>query len=123
MIDYGIDIPDHIECLPDTMYVETFEYGVRKTNWGFEIPTEKMDPNGDFIKARWAKVVWKADNITEVDVGDWILLRHGHWSSSIKMNINNVEKKVWFISPKSYKEGLLAKSKVIPQHLKEYGIS
>lgn len=123
MIDYGIDIPNYLECLPQTMYVTDIEYGIRKTKWGFEIPAEKMRYDGEFIRPRWAKILWKSDDIKEVDVGDWGLFRHGHWSSSIKLNINGEEKKVWFISPKSYKEGLLAKSKEMPKHLKEYGIS
>lgn len=122
MINYGIDIPNYIECLPTSMYVESIEYGIRKTSWGFEIPTEKMDYEGNFVRPRWAKILWKADDIKDVKVGDWIMLKHGHWSTSIKLNINGEEKKVWYISPKSYKEGLLAKSSEIPNHLKEYNI-
>lgn len=122
MIEYGIDVPNYIECLPKSMYVTDIEFGVRKTKWGFEIPKETMDKNCEFIRPRWAKVLWKSNDIKEVDVGDWVLMRHGNWSTSIKLFINGEEKKVWFISPKSYKEGLLAKSREIPKHLKEYGI-
>lgn len=122
MIDFGIDIPNHLECLPSTMYVEDIEYGVRTTTWGFKIPQEQMDSEGNFVRPRWAKVLWKADNIKNINVGEYCLLKHGHWSSSILANINGVEKKIWYISPKSYKDGLLAKSCTKPKCLEEYGL-
>lgn len=122
MIDYGIDIPNYLECLPSTMYVEDIEYGIKKTKWGFEIPAEHMDSNGEFIRPRWAKVLWKADNIKCIEIGEYCLLKHGHWSSSITINNNGTNKKIWYISPKSFKEGLLAKSTSKPKCLEEYGL-
>lgn len=122
MIQYGIDIPNYLECLPNTLYVEDIEYGVKKLSWGFEIPAEKMDSNGDFIRPRWAKVLWKADNIKDINVGEYCLLKHGHWSSSIEVNVDGEAKKIWYISPKSFKEGLLAKSITKPKCLELYGL-
>ena len=123
MIDYGINIPNHIECLPDTLYVEKIEYGEKTLKNGFIIPTETMDYQGYFVRPRWARVLFKADNIKNVNVGDWVLIKHGHWSSSIKCNINGKEKSIWYISPKSYKDGFLAISHKMPDCLKQYGIS
>lgn len=120
MIDYGVYIPNCLECLPSTMYVEEIEYGTRTTKWGFEIPPEKMDSDGNFIRPRWAKVLWKANNINNVNVGEYVLLKHGHWSSSILIITNDEKKKVWYISPKSYKDGVMAVSKEKPKILYEY---
>lgn len=120
MIDYAIDIPNYLECLPSTMYVTNAEYGERKTSWGFEIPAEQMDFEGNFVRPRWFKVLWKADNIKNIDVGDYVSIKHGHWSTSISMNIKGEETKVWYISPKSYKEGVMAVSKEMPSVMKEY---
>ena len=40
----------------------------------------------------------------------------------MKMFINNKEETLWFISPKSFKEGVMALSKTMPKQLEEYGI-
>lgn len=123
MIEYGININDHIECLPDTLYVEKIEYGEKTLKNGFVIPTETMDYLGNFVRPRWAKILYKADNIKNVNVGDYILLSHGRWSSSIKCTIKGVQKTIWYISPKSYKEGALAVSHKMPDCLKQYGFT
>lgn len=122
MIDFGIEIPEKIECLPNTMYVEKIEYGERKTKGGLVLMKEQMDYEGRFARPRWAKVRYKAENITNIEVGDWILINHGHWSTSMLMEIKGKEEKLWYISPKSYKEGVMAVSKEMPEQLKEYGI-
>lgn len=123
MIEYGINISDHIECLPDTLYVEKIEYGEKTLKNGFIIPTETMDYLGNFVRPRWAKILYKADNIKNVNVGDYILLSHGRWSSSIKCTIKGIQKTIWYISPKSYKEGALAVSHKMPDCLKQYGFT
>lgn len=123
MIEYGINIDDHIECLPDTLYVEKIEYGEKTLKNGFIIPAETMDYLGNFVRPRWAKILYKADNIKNVNVGDYILLSHGRWSSSIKCTIKGCQKTIWYISPKSYKEGALAVSHKMPECLKQYGIT
>lgn len=123
MIEYGINISDHIECLPDTLYVEKIEYGEKTLKNGFVIPTETMDYLGNFVRPRWAKILYKADNIKNVNVGDYILLSHGRWSSSIKCTIKGIQKTIWYISPKSYKEGALAVSHKMPDCLKQYGFT
>lgn len=123
MIEYGINISDHIECLPDTLYVEKIEYGEKTLKNGFVIPTETMDYLGNFVRPRWAKILYKADNIKNVNIGDYILLSHGRWSSSIKCTIKGIQKTIWYISPKSYKEGALAVSHKMPDCLKQYGFT
>lgn len=123
MIEYGINIDDHIECLPDTLYVEKIEYGEKTLKNGFIIPAETMDYLGNFVRPRWAKILYKADNIKNVNVGDYILLSHGRWSSSIKCTIKGCQKTIWYISPKSYKEGALAITHKMPECLKQYGIT
>ena len=120
MIDFGVTIPNELVCLPSTMYVTNAEYGERKTSWGFEIPAEQMDFEGNFVRPRWFKVLWKADNIKNIEVGDWVLCRHGNWSSSIEATVAGKDITMWYISPKSYKEGVMAVSKEMPSVMKEY---
>ena len=122
MIDFGVTIPHYIECLPNSLFVKNIEYGERTLKSGFIIPAEKMDYEGHFARPRWAKVFYKSDNINYIDIGDWVLLRHGHWSTSMAMTINEKDETLWYISPKSLKEGLMAVSKTMPTQLKEFGI-
>lgn len=121
MIDYGIDIKEYIECLPDTLYVENIEYGERKTKNGIYLAPEKMDYLGEFIRPRWAKVLWKSDTIKNINIGDYILISYGMWSTSILLNINGIKKKVWFVGKKAYdKKSILAVSKTKPKIYDEY---
>lgn len=122
MIDYGIDIPNELVCLPNSFYVDSLEIGEKKTKFGFIIPEEKMDARGEFVRPRWARVLFKADNVKNIEVGDWVLISHGRWSSSIVMLKDGTQKKIWFISPKSIKEGLLAVSKTKPVELEGYDL-
>lgn len=122
MIDFGVTIPNKIVCMPNTLYVEKIEYGERKTKNGIILMKEQMDHYGNFTHPRWAKVLYKADNIDNINVGDWILMKHGHWSISMLMEIHNEPKKLWYISPKSYFEGVMGVSHTMPEYLKEYGI-
>ena len=123
MIDYGVNVPKYIECIPDSLFVTNIEYGERKLKTGIILPKEKMDVNGEFVRPRWAKVVYKADNIRGINVGDWILIKHGNWSTSMKMIIDGKETTLWYISPKSYKKGVMAVSEKMPEILREYGIN
>lgn len=121
MIDYGITIPNRLDCFKNTLFVEELEHGSKTTKWGFEIPEEKMDFEGNFIHPRWAKVLYKADNLKDIEEGDWVLISYGRWSSSILATIQGVEKQIWYISEKSLKEGaLIGKSKTKPKQLELY---
>jgi hypothetical protein len=121
MIDYGIVVDDGIICKKDTLYIEMLAVGENITKAGIVIPTEKMDAFGHFVKPRWAKVIFKADNLTDFEVGDWVLIQHGKWSSSIKALINGVEKTIWYVSDKSVKEqSIIAVSKKMPTEIKGF---
>lgn len=121
MIDYGISVPNSLECFKNTLFVESLEHGSKKTKWGFEIPEEKMSMDGSFVHPRWAKVIFKADNLKDIEVGDWVLISYGRWSSSIKATINGEDKDIWYVSEKSLKAGaLIAKSKDKPKQLELY---
>lgn len=121
MIDFGIDVPNELVCLPNSLYVDNLEIGEKVTKTGFVIPEEKMDARGEFVRPRWARVIFKSDDIKNIDVGDWVLISHGMWSSSILMLKDGTQKKIWFVSPKSMKKlGVIAKSKTVPEDIKGF---
>lgn len=121
MIDITLDLKaKDIICLPDTFFVKNLEIGERKTNSGIYIPEENMKLNQRFIKPRWCQVYKKADNIKDLEIGDWILMKHGHWSTALNVIIDGKKEKIWYITPKNRKTGILVKSKVMPEQLNDY---
>lgn len=121
MIDYGITIPNYLKCFSKSLYVEFLEHGDRVSKGGIIIQEDRMDKGLDFIKPRWAQVKYKADDIKECEIGDWVLIKHGFWSSSIETFINGEEHTLWYVPPKSVKkDGLLAISKTKPKTLDNY---
>ena len=120
MIDIELDIKGNLKCLPDTLYVERLEVGDRQTSSGIIIPMEDMRLNQRFIKPRWARVYKKADNITNVNVGDWVLLEHGKWSTALNIIDNNKQVKLWYINEKNYKSGIIGIRQEEPEFMREY---
>lgn len=70
--------------MPNTVLVHNIEQGEKRTKNGIII----LDDNGKErgIRERWAQVWRKHQDITEVDVGDWILIKHGRWTRGIDVD-------------------------------------
>ena len=121
MIDITLNLnAKDLICLPDTFFVKNLEIGERKTASGIYIPEENMKLNQRFIKPRWCQVFKKANNITDFEVGDWLLMKHGHWSTAINVILDGKEEKIWYITPKNRKRGIMALAKNMPQQLIDY---
>lgn len=114
MIYYGVDAGKGFICKDDTLFISDLDVEDKVSSGGIIIAKDQMLGNCNFQHPRWGKVRYKADNIKDIEIGDWILLRHGHWSTSIRVVIDGKDEKLWYINPDSYKEGALAKSKVKP---------
>lgn len=121
MIDIEVDLKcNKIKALPKTLIVKNLQVGEVKTESGLIIPEENMHLNQRFIKPRWAQVYAKGDGLDNIEVGDWVLLHNGHWSTSMKLKIGNKSEKVWYIMEKNVKRGLIAVQKDMPDFLKNY---
>lgn len=118
MIWFGADGGKGLICKKDTMFVSDLDINASTSNGGIYIAKDQMLNNQNFMRPRWARVRYKADNLDNIEVGDWVLLRHGHWSTSIRITIDDVDTRLWYIDPKSFKEGLVAVSKEKPYHIK-----
>ena len=66
-----------------TVLVHNIEQGERRTKNGIIV----LDDNGKErgIRERWAQVWMKHDDIDEVEVGDWVLIKHGRWTRGIEV--------------------------------------
>ena len=72
---------DTLSPVRGTVLVHNIEEGERRTKNGIIV----LDDNGKErgIRERWAQVWMKHGDIDEVDVGDWVLIKHGRWTRGI----------------------------------------
>lgn len=86
--------------------VHQLEKGQRVSKGGILIPDDNAKEHG--IRPRWAQVYKIADDITDISVGEWVLLEHGRWTFTITIETDdNPKKQVWQID---YPDGILAVS-------------
>lgn len=120
MIYYGAECGKGLVPQRHTLYVSDLQLGDHKTDGGLLVAKDRMCGNSNFRKPRWAKVRFKGADIPDIEVGDWVLLVHAHWSTSLRLYIDGKEETLWFVNKMCYEEGMLAYSKEIPPEVKGY---
>lgn len=127
MIDIRVNIEGKIVPAPGMIFVCNLEKGKKLTESGLEIPHDEnmgvYDQNTNIhrgIRPRWAQIAGVADNLKDLFTrGEYVFIRHGHWSSIMKLNINREDFDLQVIIPKNVKEGILAVSKSLPKELEQ----
>lgn len=85
-----------ITPIHNRVLVTDMEFGEQKTAGGIILPSDDGQARG--IHPRWGKVVAKGhENEDDYEVGDWILVEHGRWSSGISMVDENGNKGIFRI--------------------------
>lgn len=69
------------KAYPGKVIVHEMERGEQRTASGIILGNDEAKTSG--IRARWAKVYAKGEDITDIEVGDWILVEHGRWTRGI----------------------------------------
>tara|TARA_B110001454_G_scaffold191864_1_gene191780 strand:+ start:800 stop:1171 length:372 start_codon:yes stop_codon:yes gene_type:complete len=72
--------------LRDNVIVINFERGERKSAGGIIIADDDGKEHG--IRARWAEVYAVGPEQKDVEVGDWILMGHGRWTTGQNLTLN-----------------------------------
>ena len=75
-----------IKALKGKVLVTNLERGSRVVN-GIIIPDDNGQSRG--IRPRWGQVYAVGPDITEIKVGEWILIEHARWTRMIKITDNN----------------------------------
>lgn len=70
-----------IRALKGKVLVHKIESGARLTRGGIIIPDDDGKERG--IRQRWAEVYAVGPDVTDVKVGDWVLIKHGRWSRGV----------------------------------------
>ena len=89
-----------IKAMKGKVLVSELERGSRVVN-GIILPDDNGKSEG--VRPRWAKVYAIGDDITTIQVGQWVLVEHGRWTRSMKIKeYDGTDIMVWAIDwPKS----------------------
>ena len=100
--------------LRDIVFVKNLESGARKTAAGIFILDDNMKDTG--IRSRWAEVYAVGPEVTEIKVGEWVLVNHGRWTFG--MDHEDPEGNVTKIWRVEYPDGVTLASPEFPLDIK-----
>jgi len=69
--------------LHDGVIVSNMNFDIQQTDSGIIVTSD--DGKSEGIKPRWAKVYSVGKAQTTIKAGDWILIEHGRWTRSLKV--------------------------------------
>jgi co-chaperonin GroES (HSP10) len=93
-----------IRALHDHVIVSDMNFGETKTAGGLILRSDDAKAHG--VHPRWGKVYAVGPEQKDVHVGQWILIEHGRWTRSVKIDDGNGEKNIQRVDLK----GILAVS-------------
>jgi len=91
-------ITGDIRPLAGRILVRDLQFGESKTAGGVIIMDDDGKERG--IHPRWARVWRVADDVLDVKENDWVLIEHGRWTRTFKIELDEEEFKVNMIDPK-----------------------
>ena len=83
--------------LKDTILVHGMEFRERISRGGLILPDDDMKSSG--IRPRWAQVYAIGPDVTDVKVGQYIMIAHGRWSRGIAIEDEDGEKTIRKVDP------------------------
>ena len=95
--------------IKDKILVCNLQFGETVTPGGFILLDDDGKERG--IHPRWAQVWKMGDDVDEdIELGDWVLVKHGRWTRTIEVHDENEKIKVNMIDP----EAILLVSNELP---------
>ena len=89
-----------IRPIGNRVLVKDMHFGEQKTKAGLIITDDNSKTRG--IYPRWGKVYAKGPTNEDIySVGDWILIEHGRWTRSLKVDDGNGEKEFRMVEAES----------------------
>jgi len=93
---------DTFHPLKDKVFVSDLDAGMHLTSAGIIIPDDAMKERG--IRDRWARVYAVGPEITDIQSGEWVLVKHGRWTTGIDLELTSGNVRVWAVD---YPENVL----------------
>ena len=98
-----------LKPIGNRVLVTDMYFGEQRTKGGLIINDDDGTTRG--IYPRWGKVHSKGpENTDDYEVGDWVLVEHGRWTRSVKLDEGNGEQEIRMIEA----ESILGYSKTKP---------
>lgn len=72
-----------VKALRGRVLVHNIEQGEKRSKGGVIILDDDGKERG--IRERWAQIYAVGDDVTDVTVGQWVLIKHGRWSRGISI--------------------------------------
>jgi len=72
-----------IKAIKGKVLIDQIEQGERRTKSGIII----LDDNGKAcgIRERWGRVYAVGDDVLDINIGEWCLIKHGRWSRGVPL--------------------------------------
>src|SRR5690606_35604559 len=86
---------DSLRLSKDKVLVTDMEFGDIKTSGGIILSDDDGKSHG--IRPRWARVVKIGTQVTDLNVNDYVLLKHGRWTRAMEMDHAGKKVKVFMI--------------------------
>lgn len=77
-----------LKALRGKVLVHNIEQGEKRTKGGIIIMDDDGKERG--IRERWAQVYSVGDDVDDIAVGQWVLIKHGRWSRGIDISVSGV---------------------------------
>jgi co-chaperonin GroES (HSP10) len=81
--------------LKNNVFVTDMESGMKKTAGGIILTDDNMTERG--IRPRWGRVYAVGPEVTDLNVGEWVLVEHGRWTERIALITPDGDVPVWRI--------------------------
>jgi len=78
-----------IKPLRDKVFISDMEFGEQRTGSG--IVVLKDDGKTQGIHPRWGRVWAKGPEQKQVEIGNWILVEHGRWTRTVRVETESGE--------------------------------
>lgn len=107
-------IKGKLQPLRNTVFVRDLEHGERKSAGGIFILDDNAKDVG--IRSRWAQIYAVGPEVTDVQPGEWILVKHGRWTFGMEIeDPTEGEIKIWRVD---YPDAVDIASPIFPSELK-----
>ena len=78
-----------IKAIRGKVLVHNIEQGEKRTKGGIIVLDDDGKERG--IRERWAQVYAVGDDVDDISVGQWVLIKHGRWSRGVTVEVNGTD--------------------------------
>lgn len=75
------------------VFVTDLDSGPHKTPGGILLPDDNMTERG--VHPRWGRVWCIGPEVTDLEVGEWVYIEHGRWTTAIELELPTGVIRMW----------------------------